>query len=150
LWYAAGSGDERWVRALAAQLRSSLKLDVRPKALPAAAYAEAVAGRELDGPFVVHTTAAYPSPVAALTPLLDTPTGFSDEYAGAQLAQANRVPRPEESVIPARLAESSLLRDLPLIPLWSDHDHLVWSERLRGVAADAFGGLRLDRLEIDD
>jgi oligopeptide transport system substrate-binding protein len=149
LWYPAGAGDERWVRALARQLGSDLKVDVTPKALPAADYAAALTGRKVDGPFVVHTTAAYPSPVAALASLLDAPTGYAGPDPDDQIDRANRAAGPEEVVIPARLAESSLLRDLPLIPLWSDHDHLVWSERLSGVAADAFGGLRLDRLTIE-
>jgi oligopeptide transport system substrate-binding protein len=150
LWYSAGAGDERWVPALARQLGSDLKLDVRPQALPAADYAAAIAGRRVDGPFVLHTTADYPSPVAALASLLDVPTGYAGADPDDQLERANRAARPEDGVIPARLAESSLLRDLPLIPLWSDHDHLVWSERLSGVVADAFGGLRLDRLAIDN
>ncbi|HEU5156055.1 MAG TPA: ABC transporter substrate-binding protein [Streptosporangiaceae bacterium] len=141
LWYAAG--DERWVRALAQRLRSDLRLTIEPKPLPAADLAD----HSPDGPFVVHTTADYPNPVAPLAALLDAPTGYADDYTDDQLDRASRA-SPEDSVIPARLAESSLLRDLPLIPLWSDHDHLVWSERLRGVTADAFGGLRLDHLSV--
>ena len=150
LWYPAGTGDERWVHTLARQFGSDLKLDVRPKAMPAAGYTAAIAGREVDGPFVLHATADYPSPVATLAALLDAPTGYAGTDPGDQVDRANRAARPEDGVIPARLAESSLLRDLPMIPLWSDHDHLVWSERLSGVTADAFGGLRLDRLTIED
>ncbi|MFC6935851.1 hypothetical protein ACFQHO_39900 [Actinomadura yumaensis] len=51
-------------------------------------------------------------------------------------------------MIPARLAETALLRDMPAIPLWSAHAHLVWSERLRGVTANAFTGLNLPHLTL--
>ncbi|MGW2312248.1 peptide ABC transporter substrate-binding protein [Actinomadura luteofluorescens] len=146
LWYEAGRGDDAWVKAVAAQLRGELKLDARPR--PVADLREAVDSHQVDGPFVVHATAAYPAPVASLAPLLDAGTGLDDEYATGLLAEAERAATPDEGVIPARLAETALLRDMPAMPLWSRHDHLVWSERARGVTADAFTGLRLDRLTV--
>jgi oligopeptide transport system substrate-binding protein len=148
LWYDAGSGDGSWVTAVAEQLRAGLKLDVRLKSLPAAELRQALADEKVDGPFVLHSAADYPSPVAALAPLLDAPTGYRDDYAEGLVRQAQGAVTPEDGVVPARLAESSMLRDLPVIPLWAGHDHLVWSERVRGVTVDAFGGLRLDRLAI--
>lgn len=145
LWYEAGRGDDAWVKAVAAQLGRELRLDARPR--PVADLREAVDSHQVDGPFVVHATAAYPAPIASLAPLLDAETGF-DEYATGLLAEAERAATPDEGVIPARLAETALLRDMPAMPLWSRHDHLVWSERARGVTADAFTGLRLDRLTV--
>ncbi|MFC9975095.1 ABC transporter substrate-binding protein [Spirillospora sp. NPDC127200] len=144
LWHEPA--DEPWVKAVADQLRKTLKIDVRTRALPAADLAKAVRDREVDGPYVVRTTAAYPAPVAALAPLLEAGTGYRDEFTAEQIGQAERAATPEEGVTPARLAESALLRDMPVMPLWTPHDHLVWSERTSGVAADAFVGLRLDRL----
>lgn len=148
LWYEEGSGDEAWIKAVAGQLRAGLKLDIRPKPVPGAEFRKALADKRIDGPFAVHSTAAYPSPVGALTPLLNAPTGYRDRYPAGLLDQAERAARFEDSITPARLAESALLRDMPAIPLWAAHDHLVWSGRVRGVTADAFGGLRLDRLTI--
>lgn len=139
-------GDEGWLAAVAQQLRSALKIDVRlapSPALPDTAHPP-------DQPFVVRATGAYPSATAALAPLLATPTGHRDPYTADQIGRAERATRLQDGVIPARLAESALLRDLPLIPLWSAHEHLVWSERTRGVTADAFGGLRLDRIRFAD
>jgi oligopeptide transport system substrate-binding protein len=147
LWYEAGRGDDAWVKAVAEQLRGELKLDARPR--PVTGLRKALAGREVDGPFVVHTTAAYPAPVAALTPLLEAGTGFDDAYATGLVADAEKAATPGDGVIPARLAESAMLRDMPAMPLWSAHDHLVWSERVRGVTAGAFTGLRLDRLKLE-
>ncbi|WP_433462312.1 peptide ABC transporter substrate-binding protein [Spirillospora sp. CA-128828] len=148
LWYEADRGDDAWVKAVAGQLHRELKLDARPR--PVADLRKALDEHEVDGPFVVHTTAAYPAPVAALAPLLDAGTGFDDEYTTGLVAEAERAATPDEGVIPARLAESAMLRDMPAMPLWSAHEHFVWSERVRGVAADAFTGLRLDRLAVKD
>jgi oligopeptide transport system substrate-binding protein len=86
--------------------------------------------------------------VAALTPLLEAGSGFDDDYTAGLVADAERAATPGDGVIPARLAESAMLRDMPAMPLWSAHDHLVWSERVRGVTAGAFAGLRLDRLTV--
>ena len=148
LWYEAGRGDDAWVKAVADQLRAELKLDARPH--PVADLREAIDDRKPDGPFAVHTTAAYPAPVAALAPLLDAGTGFDDAYPAGLVADAQRAASPGDGVIPARLAESAMLRDMPAVPLWSYHDHLVWSRRVRGVSADAFTGLRLDALRVKD
>ncbi|WP_165978392.1 peptide ABC transporter substrate-binding protein [Actinomadura darangshiensis] len=148
LWYEANRGDDAWVKDVAGQIHKELGLDVRPH--PVAGLREAVDDRKVDGPFAVHTTAAYPAPVAALTPLLDAGTGFDDAYTTDLVAEAEHAATPDEGVIQARLAESAMLRDMPAMPLWSAHDHLVWSERVRGVTAGAFTGLRLDRLAIED
>jgi oligopeptide transport system substrate-binding protein len=149
LWYDAGSGDGPWVQAVARQLRSVLRLDVRPKAVPAGSFWQALGDHQVDGPFASHVVADYPSPAAALAALADIPTGYPSGFAGDRLSAADRAATPEAGVIPARLAETTLLRDLPVVPLWSGHDHLVWSKRIRGVAADPFGGLRLDRLTVE-
>ncbi|GLZ15742.1 hypothetical protein Acsp04_59770 [Actinomadura sp. NBRC 104425] len=53
-------------------------------------------------------------------------------------------------MLPARLAESSLLHDRPVIPLRYRRDHLVRSERIRDVTADAFTGPALARLKVTD
>ncbi|GAA1551782.1 ABC transporter substrate-binding protein [Actinomadura kijaniata] len=145
-WYEAGAGDDAWVKALADQLRANLRLDTRLKPVPTADLRRALDKREVDGPYVVRSAAAYPAPIAALSPLTAAGTGYRDEYALDQIGRAESAATPDDAVIPARLAESALLRDMPLLPLWAPHDHFVWSERARGVTADAFTGLRLDRL----
>jgi oligopeptide transport system substrate-binding protein len=145
IWYEAGAGDDAWVKAVADQWRATLRLDARPKPVPAAELRAAVADRKTDGPFVLHSAPDYPAPVAALAPLPRPGGGASD-----LIEQAERAADPDDGVLPARLAESSLLRDMPVIPLWYGHDHLVWSERVRGVTADAFTGLALARLRVAD
>lgn len=148
LWYERGRGDDAWVKAVADRLRAELKLDARPRPVPD--LRKALDDHRVDGPFAVHATAAYPAPVAALAPLLDAGTGFDDGYTTDLVRDAERAAAPEDGVISARLAESAMLRDMPAVPLWSRHEHLVWAERVRGVAADAFTGLRLDALRVKD
>ncbi|MEU5878901.1 ABC transporter substrate-binding protein [Spirillospora sp. NPDC047279] len=148
LWYAAGAGDDAWVKAVADQLRKRLQVDARPKPVPAAELARALEAREVDGPFVVHSAPAYPAPIAAIAPLAGIGTGYGDDGALDLIEQAERAATPDEAVTPARLAETTLLRDMPAMPLWTVHDHLVWSERLEGVTADAFGGVRLAALTV--
>ncbi|MFG2000730.1 ABC transporter substrate-binding protein [Spirillospora sp. NPDC048911] len=150
IWYEAGAGDDAWVKAVADQLRKQLKLDAQPKAVATAELQKALADRKVDGPFVLKSAPAYPAPIAALAPLVDARTGYDDDYALDLIGEAERAATPDEAVTPARLAETALLRDMPAMPLWTVHDHLVWSERLRGVTADAFTGVRLDRLTIKD
>ncbi|MEW2353892.1 ABC transporter substrate-binding protein [Spirillospora sp. NPDC029432] len=146
LWHSPA--DSPWVEALAEQLRKGLTIDVQPRPVEPADLRTALDERRVDGPFVVHSTAPYPAPVGALRPLLETGGGQSDGYFSGLITQAERAPSPENGVIPARLAESALLRDMATMPLWSAHDHFVWSERVRGVTADPFTGLRLDRLSL--
>jgi oligopeptide transport system substrate-binding protein len=150
MWFDADSGDGPWVKAVAGQLRTALKLDVQLRPVPSARYQQAMTGHTVDGPFVLHTVADYASPAAAVTQLEAAPTGYRNDFVRDQLAAADRAATPVAGVIPVRLAETALLRDLPVVPLWSGHDHLVWSERVRGVTVDAFGGLRLDRLTMPD
>ncbi|WP_084265114.1 peptide ABC transporter substrate-binding protein [Actinomadura macra] len=148
LWYQAGSGDDAWVKAVADQLHGELSLDARPHPVPD--LRKALDEHAVDGPFAVHATAAYPAPVASLAALLEAAPSLDPDGAGGLVTEAEEAGTAEDGVIPARLAESALLRDMPAMPLWSAHDHLVWSERVRGVTAGAFTGLRLDRLSVQD
>ncbi|MFC6881987.1 peptide ABC transporter substrate-binding protein [Actinomadura yumaensis] len=145
LWYQSNSGDDAWVKAVADQLRKELGLDTRPNPVPD--LPAALNTHKVNGPFVVHSEAPYPAPVAALAPLQNAVPGL-DDYTTDLISEAERAPTPSEGVIPARLAETALLRDMPAIPLWSAHAHLVWSERLRGVTANAFTGLNLPHLTL--
>jgi len=142
--------DAEWVEDIAEQLRKVLTIDVQPRETTAAELRKALDERKVDGPFVLHSTAPYPAPVSALRPLLEAPTGYDEARVTDLVEQAEAASTPEEGVIPARLAESALLRDMPVMPLWTTHEHFVWSERTRTVTADPFTGLRLDRLSLKD
>jgi oligopeptide transport system substrate-binding protein len=149
IWYEE-QADAAWVEDLAEQLRSGLTIDVQPRRMPAAELRRALDEREVDGLYVVHSTAPYPAPVSALRPLLEAGTGYDADHVSDLIEQAESAPTPENGVTPARLAESAMLRDMPAMPLWTSHEHYVWSERARNVTADPFTGLRLERLSVED
>ena len=146
LWHEPS--DNPWVEAVAEQLRKTLTIDVQPRRVPAGELRRMVTERKIDGPFVVHATAPYPAPVAPLRPLLDSGMDHQDEYVSGLVAQAEGAATPDAGVTPARLAESALLRDMAAMPLWSRHDHFVWSERVTGVTAEPFTGLHLASLGL--
>jgi oligopeptide transport system substrate-binding protein len=50
---------------------------------------------------------------------------------------------PQQRAQSFRLAENQLLRDLPIAPLWTEHGHAVWSERIRDVTTTPGWGLDL-------
>ncbi|XVQ08398.1 peptide ABC transporter substrate-binding protein [Spirillospora sp. CA-255316] len=145
LWHEPS--DAAWVEAVAEQLRKTLTIDVQPRRVSAAELRKALDERKVDGPFVVHATAPFPAPVAPLRALLETGMGYEDEYVSDLITQAETAPTPDAGVTPARLAESALLRDMATMPLWSAHDHFVWSERLDKITAAPFTGLHLSTLK---
>ncbi|WP_410645183.1 hypothetical protein [Amycolatopsis sp. lyj-346] len=51
--------------------------------------------------------------------------------------------RPRRGASCTGLAENQLLRDLPVVPLWSGHGHAVWAPRVHDVTATPFTGLVL-------
>jgi oligopeptide transport system substrate-binding protein len=148
LWHE--KADAAWVEDIAGQLRKGLTIDVQPHQVTAAELQKALDDREVNGPFVVRSTAPYPAPVSALRPLVEASTGYDEDRVSDLIDQAEAAPTPESGVTPARLAESALLRDMTAMPLWTAHEHFVWSERTNTVTADPFTGLRLDRLSLKD
>ncbi len=55
---------------------------------------------------------------------------------------------PAERAQQYRLAENQILRDLPVIPLWTAHGHAIWSPRVRDVAATAAHGVDLPAISL--
>jgi oligopeptide transport system substrate-binding protein len=55
---------------------------------------------------------------------------------------------PAERAQQYRLAENQILRDLPVIPLWSGHGHAIWGERVRGVQATPAHGVELAAISL--
>ncbi|MEV4319814.1 ABC transporter substrate-binding protein [Actinocrispum sp. NPDC049592] len=55
---------------------------------------------------------------------------------------------PAERAQQYRLAENQILRDLPVIPLWTAHGHAIWSPRVRDVAATAAHGIDLAAISL--
>ncbi len=99
-----------------------------------------------EGPFAISLPLATPSPHEVLT-AITAATGYqSDGFA--DLLKSAEETTPEDSGQVYRLVENHLLRDLPVVPLWSGHGHAVWSERIRDVAATPFGGIDLAAISV--
>ncbi|CAM3971719.1 ABC transporter substrate-binding protein [Kibdelosporangium persicum] len=47
-----------------------------------------------------------------------------------------------------RLVENEILRELPVLPLWTEHGHAVWAERVRDVTATAAHGVDLTSITV--
>ncbi|SDM15765.1 peptide ABC transporter substrate-binding protein [Allokutzneria albata] len=138
------AGQRGWVSRIAEQLRSGLALsEVLVRGLPGDEYRKALAGKSFDGPYVLRADAGYPSPQALLEPLLSGTGSDVDSMLGEAAAAP-----PAASPRYYRLAENTVLRDLPMTPLWSAHGHLYWSKALSGVVTDPLRGVLLDRIEV--
>lgn len=124
-----------WVAALAEQLSRALRITVLPRRLDGQSS-------PADGMFLVDHAVAYPSAYPVLVPL----AGGHEPELGRLCAEAARHPDPEERLRRYRLAENIVLRDLPLVPLWSRHGHAAWSPRVTTLPDAGLYGPRLDGL----
>ncbi|WP_216215781.1 peptide ABC transporter substrate-binding protein [Amycolatopsis aidingensis] len=151
LRFAAGTGQESWVRPLAEQLGDTLGIAVRPRPVPAAEYQDLLAAGPAEGLFVLSSRLRTRSPQELLAPLLSgagrTGTGYADQGFDQMMAEAGATAEPGTSGELYRLAENQVLRDLPVIPLWSRHGHAVWGQRLGGVTASP--NLAIDLAAVD-
>jgi oligopeptide transport system substrate-binding protein len=153
VWHEGGPGPSDAARGLAAQLRSVLGLrDVALHPVEPDRYRQALARREPDGPFLLTVPLRYAGPADVLGSAgsggAAAVTGYRDVELDRLVAEADTAASVEAGALAYRLAENMLLRDLPLVPLWSPHTHLVWSTRIKEVTADPYAGVRLDRIRL--
>lgn len=66
------------------------------------------------------------------------------QFLDAAIASGDTTVRAENY----RLVENEILRELPMVPLWAEHGHAVWSERVRDVAATAAHGIDLTAITL--
>jgi oligopeptide transport system substrate-binding protein len=122
-----------WVRPLADQLHRALGLDINVRT-----------GQGGDGPAVVTRTLFSPSPRETMINL----PGYTGPAFDDLLASADAATTPADSGQLYRLAENQVLRDLPVIPLWSAHGHAVWGQRVSGLHTDPYRDIELAALTI--
>jgi oligopeptide transport system substrate-binding protein len=129
-------GQESWAQALAQQLRGALGVEVDARPEPN--------GPALDGPVLITRPLFSPSPREPMTGIPGyAPNGFADLLASAD---ATADPAGRDQLY--RVAENQILRDLPVVPLWSRHAHAVWSDRIRVERPDPVRGLDLATVEV--
>ncbi|HEU5470677.1 MAG TPA: ABC transporter substrate-binding protein [Actinophytocola sp.] len=133
------AGQETLARAVAEQLGGTLALDVDARPVP-----DGRAPDTLDGPFVGSRPLFSPSPREPMTGIAGyAPDGFAELLATADAAAD---PAGRDQLY--RVAENQILRDLPVVPLFSRHAHTVWSERLRVSRPDPARALELAAVEV--
>ncbi|HKN56082.1 MAG TPA: ABC transporter substrate-binding protein [Amycolatopsis sp.] len=134
-----GPDSELWTPALAGGLHTALGIDVAAAPKPASG--------KPDGPSTVDLKFDTPSAYELLSELAET-TGYTDSGFQQDLVAADAAATPDEAGQLFRLAENQLLRDLPVVPLWSGHGHAVWSARTHDVTATPFAGISLATVSV--
>ncbi|MEU3771200.1 ABC transporter substrate-binding protein [Amycolatopsis keratiniphila] len=98
------------------------------------------------GPFAIDVALTTPSPQEVLAEIVKA-TGYASDGFADLLKSAEEIDAGESGEI-YRLVENQLLRDLPVVPLWSGHGHAVWADRVGDVKATAFGGVDLSGISV--
>lgn len=118
-------GDHQiWVDAVTNQLKNTLGIDARGAAIPTfKQIRDQVTNKTIKTAFRSGWQGDYPSMIEFLAPQYVTGAGANDvDYSSpefdAKLADAERALDPQRSYALANDAQSTLLRDLPVIPLW--------------------------------
>ncbi|MDT8912206.1 ABC transporter substrate-binding protein [Amycolatopsis sp. PS_44_ISF1] len=133
------TGTGAWTNSLTAGLSKTLGVPVTARPKPS--------DGPLESPSTMELKAATPSPAELLTGLAAA-SGYQDPGFTQDLAAAESAATPEEAGQLYRVAENQLLRDLPVVPLWTGHGHAVWSPRVHEVTATPFAGLDLAGLAM--
>lgn len=149
----AGSGHERWVRAVTEQWREVLGIDeFVVDARGMTPYLDLLENGRADGPFRLGWALSYPSPEYVLSELFTT--SGSGNFFGLADPSVDEVIRvaatasPDDAVELFQAAEDVVLDHMPLIPLWYGVSTSVHTERVDGVQIDASTILRVERLRL--
>jgi ABC-type transport system substrate-binding protein len=154
LWFNSGQGHEKWMEAVANQLRTNLGIrDIQFKALDFAQYIPKLNDRQVTGPFRLGWLMDYPSPQNYLQPVYST-TGSSNNFAYSNtrvdrlIAQGNAAKSVTAALPYYHRAEDQILADLPVIPMWFSKVQGAHSARVQGVVIDAFRRIRFDNVTV--
>jgi len=144
LWFNSGVGHEKWMEAVANQLRTNLGItDVKFQALEFAQYLEKLDAEAVTGPFRLGWVMDYPSPQNYLQPIYST-TGSSNnfKYSNKQvdqlIAEGNAAESVEAGIDKYHQAEDLILKDMPNIPMWFGKVQGAHSDKVSNVVIDAF------------
>ncbi|MGW6565222.1 peptide ABC transporter substrate-binding protein [Streptomyces sp. NPDC054975] len=126
--YNESGGYDLWIDAVAEQLRDVLGIEVATVRHPTfKSIRDRIADGTLRSAFRTGWRGDYPSPVNFLAPLFcagapANEVGYRSAEFEAEMAGAKAAASLEEADAHVRRAQSVLLRDLPVIPLW-DYVH---------------------------
>lgn len=154
LWFVPGQGNDEPMEAIANQLRQNLGIaDVRFETLEFAEYLSLIKGRKITGPFRLSWLMDYPSPQSYLEPLYASTsssnrTGYANAEVDRLIAEGNGAATTEAGLAAYHAAEDVILDDMPVIPLWFGKTYSAHSERVDGVAVDAFNRVRVQDVRV--
>jgi oligopeptide transport system substrate-binding protein len=138
LYYAKGTGQEAWVRAVAGDIAAVLGIDARAMPLPAAPGGSPSAT-------AIALPMRYPTPDGFLTSLVgsggrDNTSGYSNPAFDTLVATAPSVADAGLRAARYQQAERLALADLPVVPLfWQRSFRLARLKGWKGLGMDAFG-----------
>jgi ABC-type oligopeptide transport system substrate-binding subunit len=143
LYFARGTGQEVWVRAVAGDIAAVLGIDARAMPLPAAGAAPPAMGLGM-GATALERPMRSPTPDDFLTALVGSGgrsvSGYADADMDALLDGAPSVLDAGLRTARYQQAERVALRDLPIIPLfWQRSFRLARLKGWKGLGMDAFG-----------
>jgi oligopeptide transport system substrate-binding protein len=138
IYFAPGTDQEAWVRAVAGDIASVLGIDARSLPLPARPGAPT-------GATAVARPMRYPTPDDFLEPLLgsggrENTSGYANPAFDALITGAPAVSDPGLRAERYREAERLALADLPVIPVfWQRSFRMFRARGWKGLGMDAFG-----------
>lgn len=156
VWVDRDSGQAPWARAIVGQWREHLGVDpedVRLRSLRHTAWVSHVADRRVGGLHPLGWTMDVASPLPYLRELhlpggLLHFDGHRNDEASDAIARALAAPTAAAAATAWRDAESLLLEDLRVVPLWvHQHEAYFASDVVTGVLLDPVGALRLAALQ---
>jgi ABC-type oligopeptide transport system substrate-binding subunit len=139
LYFAPGTGEEAWVRAVAGDIATVLGIDARAMPLPAAPRGTG------PGATAFARSMRYPTPDDFLTSLVgsggrDNASGYANPAVDSLLASAPSVADAGLRAARYQQAERLVLGDLPIVPLfWQRSFRLARFKGWKGLGMDAFG-----------
>ena len=154
LWFNQGGGHDRWMEAVANQLRSNLGIqDIQFQQEDFSEYIPRGANNGFTGPMRMGWVMDYPSPQNYLEGVFASGAGsnymrYNNPEVDRLLAQGNAAESIEAGIEDYLAAEDIILDELPAIPMWFGLNQSVHSENVGNVSVDAFGNLRLAEVEV--
>ena len=154
LWFNSGAGHDKWMEAVANQLRTNLGItDIAFQQEDFSEYIPRANANKFTGPFRLAWVMDYPSPQNYLQPIYSTTgssnnTGYSNPEVDKLIEEGNASESIEDGLAKYQEAEDLILEDMPVAPMWFGFNQTVWSENVDNVDVDAFGSLRLEDVTV--
>lgn len=152
VYFNSGAGHEDWVTAVANQWTANLPVDdVSFESLEFAQYLDLLEEGEIEGPYRLGWTLSYPSAQESLEPMYASDasrnfTGWASDEFDTRIAEANAADTAEAEEA-YQHAEEVLLDELPVLPMWFEDQHVVWSENIGNVHLTSRGLPQVERVE---